>query len=220
MKTPTQDKVAQAAEVDSWLPQTQCTKCGYPRCIEYARAIVDGRADINLCPPGGNSTIRGLSGITGRIGKPLNPEVGTHEDRTVAYIDEETCIGCVMCIKACPVEAIVGAKKLMHTVLANDCTGCELCIEPCPVDCISMRPAVPETSDAGWRWTDYSPERTSAARIATESRLLRLAKREQDKSSAKRLRKLRRTGSDQMQDEIRAAVARQRAKRIQGSADE
>lgn len=208
------------AEIDSWLPQTQCTKCGYPRCMEYAEAIAEGRADINLCPPGGDTTIRGLAGVTGRIGKPLNPFVGVHETRKTASIDEDICIGCVICIMACPVDAIVGATKLMHTVLTADCTGCELCVEPCPVDCISMMPAAPYTSEPGWRWPEYSLERTSAARKATVARLARLARRESDRSSQKRLRQLRRLrGNEHIREEILAAVARHRAGRKYHGAD-
>jgi len=126
------------AAIDSLLPQTQCGKCGYAGCRPYAEAIVRGAADINQCPPGGQHTIRRLAGLLGREIKPLNPAFGKSGPKTVALIDEELCIGCVKCIRACPVDAIVGAPKQMHTVIAEHCTGCELCIPPCPVDCISM----------------------------------------------------------------------------------
>ena len=124
--------------IDSLLPQTQCGKCGYAGCRPYAEAIVRNEADINQCPPGGQNTIRQLALLLGRESKPLNPACGKSGPKTVAFIDENICIGCVKCIRACPVDAIVGAPKQMHTVIAGLCTGCELCIPPCPVDCISM----------------------------------------------------------------------------------
>jgi len=124
--------------IDSLLPQTQCGKCGYTGCRPYAAAIVDGAADINQCPPGGQHTIRRLARLLGREIKPLNPAYGKSGPKMVALIDENLCIGCVKCIRACPVDAIVGAPQQMHTVIAELCTGCELCIPPCPVDCISM----------------------------------------------------------------------------------
>ncbi len=124
-------------QVNSMLPQTQCAQCGYPGCRPYAQAIVDGDAAINLCPPGGEDTIRRLAAKLGRSELPLaeQPPLG----RAVAIIDESLCIGCTHCRSACPVDAIVGAHQLMHTIIESECTGCELCIAPCPVDCISMR---------------------------------------------------------------------------------
>jgi Na+-translocating ferredoxin:NAD+ oxidoreductase subunit B len=124
--------------IDALLPQTQCTRCGYPACLDYATAIARGEADINQCPPGGVAGIGALAGLLGRQPKPLNPANGVEKPREVAWIDEETCIGCMKCIQACPVDAIVGASKVMHTILPDECTGCELCIPPCPVDCIRM----------------------------------------------------------------------------------
>jgi len=124
--------------IDSLLPQTQCTKCGYPGCRPYAEAIVDNEADINQCPPGGSNTIRNLAQVLGRRIKPLNPDYGKEGPKKVAFIDEDICIGCVKCIHACPVDAIIGAPKQMHTIIDQECTGCELCVAPCPVDCISM----------------------------------------------------------------------------------
>lgn len=131
--------------IDVLLPQTQCGACGYNGCRPYAEAIRQGLADINQCPPGGERTIRELAALLGRQPKPLNPDYGSYRPPQVAVIDESLCIGCVKCIRACPVDAIVGASKQMHTVIAADCTGCELCIEPCPVDCISLvaQPARP-----------------------------------------------------------------------------
>ena len=124
--------------IDALLPQTQCTRCGFDGCRPYAAAIAGGRADIDQCPPGGDPGVAKLAALLGRAAKPLNPEFGEHTPPRVAVIDEDTCIGCTKCIQACPVDAIVGASKLMHTVIASWCTGCELCIPPCPVDCIVM----------------------------------------------------------------------------------
>ena len=126
------------AAIDALLPQTQCTKCGYNGCRPYADAIASGDADINQCPPGGAAGMRKLARLLGRPEKPLNPANGVEQPRTAAVIDESRCIGCMLCIKACPVDAIVGAAKRMHTVLTASCTGCGLCLPPCPVDCIDM----------------------------------------------------------------------------------
>jgi electron transport complex protein RnfB len=128
------------ARIDALLPQTQCTRCGYPGCSPYASAIARGEADINQCPPGGPATIRALADLLGLEVKPLNPANGVESPPSVAWIDEERCIGCARCLPPCPVDAIVGAPKFLHTVLADRCTGCELCLSPCPVDCIEMRP--------------------------------------------------------------------------------
>ncbi|MBB5019191.1 electron transport complex protein RnfB [Chitinivorax tropicus] len=125
-------------QIDAVLPQTQCGQCGFPGCKPYAQAIADGEADINQCPPGGDEGIHKLAELTGLDYKPLNGEHGETKPKAVALIDEQTCIGCTLCIQACPVDAIVGSAKMMHTVIASECTGCELCIAPCPVDCISM----------------------------------------------------------------------------------
>lgn len=127
-----------ADRIDALLPQTQCAKCGYHGCRPYAEAVADGRADFNQCPPGGTAGIRRLAHLLGREEKPLNPANGKEQPRAAALIDESRCIGCTLCIQACPVDAIAGAAKRMHTVLTGWCTGCELCIPPCPVDCIDM----------------------------------------------------------------------------------
>ena len=124
--------------LDAALPQTQCTKCGYAGCRPYAEAMAAGEADINQCPPGGDPVIAELAAALRREPKALNPENGVFRPPQVAVIDEATCIGCTKCIQACPVDAIVGASKLMHTVIADWCTGCELCLPPCPVDCIAL----------------------------------------------------------------------------------
>ena len=127
-----------ARRLDALLPQTQCTKCGYDGCRPYSEAMAAGEADLNQCPPGGDATIAALAAELGREAKPLNPANGEYRAPQVAVIDEAICIGCTKCIQACPVDAIVGASKLMHTVIASWCTGCELCIPPCPVDCIAL----------------------------------------------------------------------------------
>jgi electron transport complex protein RnfB len=130
--------MASADDIDALLPQTQCTRCGYQGCRPYAEAIARGEAEINQCPPGGAATIAALAGLLSREPLSLNPANGVEGPPFVALIDEATCIGCAKCLPPCPVDAIVGARKQMHTVIAALCTGCELCIAPCPVDCISM----------------------------------------------------------------------------------
>ena len=128
--------------INSVLPQTQCGRCTFAGCKPYATALAEGQADINHCPPGGDTTARALAALLGRPFKPVDPKFGLTPARpVVALIDESRCIGCTKCIQACPVDAIVGASKFMHTVIAAQCTGCELCIPPCPVDCIELRPS-------------------------------------------------------------------------------
>ena len=134
-------------KIDAILPQTQCGQCGYPGCKPYATAIAEGEADINLCPPGGQEGVQRLADLLGREVKPLNAE---EKPKQVAIIDEQTCIGCTLCIQACPVDAIVGAAKQMHTIVEPLCTGCELCVKPCPVECITME-VIPESID-NWKW--------------------------------------------------------------------
>ncbi|MCI0506006.1 MAG: electron transport complex subunit RsxB [Gammaproteobacteria bacterium] len=137
-------------KIDALLPQTQCGQCTYAGCRPYAEAIAKGEADINQCPPGGETTIIALADLLGRDPKPLNPEHGEEKSKRVAVIDEEICIGCTLCIQACPVDAILGAPKLMHTVIADECTGCDLCVPPCPVDCIDMVEVKPALDE--WVW--------------------------------------------------------------------
>ena len=134
-------------QINAILPQTQCGQCGYPGCRPYAEAIANGDA-INKCPPGGEVTIHNLANLLGQEAMPLDAEHGEEKAKTVAFIREDECIGCTKCIQACPVDAILGAAKQMHTVIMDECTGCDLCVEPCPVDCIEMI-AVPSTS---WHW--------------------------------------------------------------------
>lgn len=136
---------ALVTSIDAVLPQTQCRQCGYDGCKPYANAIAKGEADINQCPPGGDTGIHTLANLLAIEYKPLNTEHGEYKPKTLAVIDEAACIGCTLCIVACPVDAILGAAKQMHTVIASECTGCELCLPPCPVDCISME-AIAETS--------------------------------------------------------------------------
>ena len=141
-------------QIDALLPQTQCAQCSFPGCRPYAQAIADGQADINQCPPGGDATVAALAGLLGVEGKALNAEFGEAKAPAVAFIIEQDCIGCVKCIPPCPVDAILGASKQMHTVIAAECTGCELCIAPCPVDCIIMRPLADNPSAWQWRLAD------------------------------------------------------------------
>ena len=126
--------------IDALLPQTQCGQCLYPGCRPYAEAIARGDADIHQCPPAGESTVLALAALLGRDPKPPDPAYGATKPRLVAVIDEARCIGCALCLPACPVDAIVGAQRFMHTVIESQCTGCELCLPPCPVDCIEMSP--------------------------------------------------------------------------------
>jgi electron transport complex protein RnfB len=137
-------------KIDAILPQTQCGQCGYPGCKPYATALASNEADVNLCIPGGDDGIRKLADLLGKEYKPFNAEHGVEKPKSFAVIDENICIGCTLCIQACPVDAIVGSAKHLHTVLVSECTGCELCVAPCPVDCISMQP-VPETLTS-WKW--------------------------------------------------------------------
>lgn len=141
-------------QIDKILPQTQCGQCSFAGCRPYAEAIAAGEVDINRCPPGGEATIQALADLLDVEPKPLDEDCGVEKPKMLAVIDEERCIGCTLCIQACPVDAILGAAKHMHTVIANECTGCELCIEPCPVDCIDMIETQPNPHT--WRWPDPS----------------------------------------------------------------
>ncbi len=146
-------RASSADSIDGLLPQTQCMRCGYPSCREYAEALVAGQADLNRCPPGGTTTIAALALALGLEPKVLDPACGDERPWVVARIDEAACIGCTLCIQACPVDAILGAAKRMHTVIESECTGCELCLDPCPVDCIDLSTTMAAT-DAGMqtRW--------------------------------------------------------------------
>ena len=157
------------------LPQTQCTRCGYPDCASYALAMAQGQAAINQCPPGGLAGIERLAQLTGQPVLPLNPEHGDEGPRHIAIIDEAWCIGCTLCIKACPTDAILGANKLMHTVIEPWCTGCELCIPVCPVDCIQLENVTGEHTG----WAAWSSAQAHTARQRYEARQQRLVREEQ-----------------------------------------
>ncbi len=147
-----------ADQINGLLPQTQCGQCEYAGCRPYAEAIAAGEADINQCPPGGEETIRALANLLDMDPKPLNRAHGQHKEKLVAVIIEPTCIGCTLCIQACPVDAILGAPKQMHTVIESECTGCELCVPPCPVDCIDMVPLQKDIFSWKWPFPGYAPD--------------------------------------------------------------
>ncbi len=165
------DRADRPGAIDAVLPQTQCTRCGYPDCRSYAEAIAHGEAAINRCPPGGAEGIVRLAAVTGQAVLPLDPTRGHEGPRLLAVIDEAWCIGCTLCIKACPVDCIVGASKLMHTVIDPLCTGCELCVPVCPVDCIAMQPVTaPRTGWQAWSaaQADEARERYAFHRLRVE----------------------------------------------------
>jgi electron transport complex protein RnfB len=163
---------ALAQRIDALLPQTQCTKCGYAGCRPYADAIASGQASYNQCPPGGAEGVARLARLLERPIIALNPDNGTERPRPRAVIDESLCIGCTLCMQACPVDAIVGAAKLMHTVIEDRCTGCDLCVPPCPVDCIDMVPVTGERTG----WDAWSQTQADDARSHFEAHQARLAK--------------------------------------------
>lgn len=207
------DRVAapdRIAAIDAWLPQTQCTRCGYPSCRAYAEAIARGAAPFNRCPPGGDSTLTGLARLLDRPSVPLDPTVGAARPRVRAEIDAALCIGCWKCIEVCPVDAIVGARRLLHSVIASECTGCELCLPPCPVDCIRLVPVA--AAPLAGRWPDYSDEETARARRRFEQRQARAARQGTRSAAAPRNPGLR-PDSARKKIEIRDAVARVKEKR-------
>jgi len=216
-----------ADRLDAALPQTQCTRCGYPDCRRYAEAIAAGEAAINRCPPGGAEGVARLAALTGQPAQPLDPACGQEGSRHLAVIDEAWCIGCTLCIEACPVDCIVGAHKRMHTVVDADCTGCELCIPACPVDCIALVPVTGERTG----WQAWSPEQAAVARAqyaAREVRRVRLHQAHEARLEAKAAAKLADLPAhsqltdpaalDRKRAVIEAALARARARRT-GPAD-
>jgi electron transport complex protein RnfB len=184
-----------ADRIEDALPQTQCTKCGYPACRPYAEAIAAGEAPINQCPPGGMEGIVRLSRVTGHPVIPLNPANGFERPRAVAYIDETLCIGCTLCIQACPVDAIMGAAKQMHTILPSLCTGCDLCVAPCPVDCIVMFPVTEEAT--GWNaWSQQAADAARARHDFRSARLIREREENDARLAAKAVAKLKEVNAE------------------------
>ncbi len=159
------EAISMVDQVNALLPQTQCGQCGHPGCKPYAQSIVSG-GPINKCPPGGAATIADLATLLGVPVQPLDPEHGVESPRNIAWIREDECIGCTKCIQACPVDAILGSAKHMHTVIVSECTGCDLCVEPCPVDCIDMLPA--RTPLQGWDWPRPDPGLAGPVPVATD----------------------------------------------------
>lgn len=168
----------QARRLHAVLPQTQCTRCGYPDCAAYAEAIAAGEAGINQCPPGGAEGIARLSALTGRAAIPLNPANGAEGPRQLAVIDENWCIGCTLCLDACPTDAILGGNKRMHTVIERYCTGCELCVPVCPVDCIALE----NVTGARTGWEAWSQPQADEALARYEARQARLAREEVERA--------------------------------------
>ena len=186
--------------IDALLPQTQCRRCRYDSCRAYAEAVAAGQAPINRCPPGGDATVAALADLLGIPALAIDPSCGLTTPLAIARIDEATCIGCTLCIQACPTDAIVGAAKRMHTVIADRCTGCELCLPPCPVDCIAMLPAARP-------WSTADAERARQHFSARTARLAPgLRKGEQETAAVDLARQHRRAAVD-------AALARARARR-------
>lgn len=172
-------------QIEAILPQTQCQKCGYKGCNPYAQAISNNDADINQCPPGGQQGIKALAKLLAVEEKPLNEKFGIEKPRAVAVIIEKDCIGCTKCLPPCPVDAIIGSSKKMHTVIASECTGCELCIAPCPVDCIIMQPIVEDSESAAW-----NQSKADHAKQKYQFKLQRLDKIELEKKQRLKKQKL------------------------------
>ena len=177
-----------ADRIENLLPQTQCTKCGYPACRPYAEAVAHGEANYNQCPPGGAEGVARLAALLGKPVIPLNSANGVERARPLAVIDEQVCIGCTLCMQACPVDAIVGAPKQMHTVIAELCTGCDLCVPPCPVDCIAM----PSVTGEATGWDAWSQPQADAARERHDRRVARLTR---EREAAEARAAARRAGS-------------------------
>lgn len=180
------DKRNLIEQIDAILPQTQCGQCGFSGCLPYATAIAESRADINQCPPGDAAGIQKLAALLGVAFKPLNPAHGVPKPKSIAFINEEQCIGCTFCIQACPVDAIIGAAKQIHTVIAEECTGCERCVAPCPVDCISMIP-VPSLENQTEEMKQKAVDRARARHQFRLQRLERDKRIQADKFAQKSL---------------------------------
>ncbi|HEX7888528.1 MAG TPA: electron transport complex subunit RsxB [Ramlibacter sp.] len=213
---------ALAARLHAALPQTQCTRCGYPDCAGYAEAIASGDAEINQCPPGGAQGIVRLAQIGGRTALPLNPENGVEGPRQMAVIDENWCIGCTLCLEACPTDAILGGNKRMHTVIEPYCTGCELCVPVCPVDCITLENITGERT--GWdAWSQQQADEALARYETRQARKVREEAEHAERMEAKARAKLadlpaltkNAEGEELARKKavIEAALARARAKR-------
>jgi electron transport complex protein RnfB len=202
--------VSLVEQLNNALPQTQCTRCGYPDCQRYAQAIAQGDADINQCPPGGTEGVERLALLTGKPVIPLNPDNGLEGPRTIAIIDEAWCIGCTLCIAVCPTDAIVGANKRMHTVIENYCTGCELCIPACPVDCISLEPI--DVNVSGWAsWPQSLADLARQRYEIRSARLQREALEHDQRLQAKAIQKLADLPAHTKGTEQAAEVNRKRA---------
>ncbi len=233
MPTPPRQAVS-ADRIDAWLPQTQCTQCGYPRCRDYAEAVARDEAGIDRCPPGGEVTVAALARLLDTAPVPLDPRFGVHKPRARAVIDETLCIGCRKCLDVCPVDAIVGARKLMHTVIARECNGCALCLPPCPVDCIAMQPDLTgharsasgsppspacgrgnegEGACSDGPWPEYTRAEADHWRTRTGNRLRRLAQRKRARGAARSSETTPAPDREKIRAEIRAAVARVKARR-------
>ncbi|MCU0951905.1 MAG: electron transport complex subunit RsxB [Burkholderiaceae bacterium] len=211
-----------ADRIDALLPQTQCTKCGFDGCRPYAEAMASADAQINQCPPGGAAGIGKLAALLDRPPLPLNPAHGIEQPLRVAVIDESLCIGCTLCIQACPVDAIVGATRRMHTVLPAHCTGCDLCVAPCPMDCIAMLPVSPSRS-----WSEADADVARARYLARNARLAREKLDNEQRLAAKAIAKLDEiaarddltaAGKARKQSVVQAAIERARARRASSTA--
>jgi electron transport complex protein RnfB len=181
---PVSSKSTLIDQINALLPQTQCGQCSFQGCRPYAEAIASGTADINQCPPGGDEGIRDLADLLGVSVKPLNIKFGIHKSASVTFIIEEDCIGCTKCIAACPVDAILGASKFMHTVIAAECTGCELCVAPCPVDCIVMQSAPVNNTETS------RAQKSALAKRRYDARCLRKEQEEAEKAERAKKKKL------------------------------
>ncbi len=208
------------AQINDLLPQTQCRLCGYDGCRPYAQALLDGDAEINRCPPGGEASVNAIAALLDRKRLPLDPLRGATKPPQVVVVDEAECIGCAKCLEVCPVDAIVGARKMMHTVIAEHCTGCELCIPPCPVDCIEVQVSV--ANALRWKWPEpEARERAGAAARRFEARQKRLAPvvAKVDVSALTALRGDHDRSAEDMRRYIDEAVQRTRQKRRSSELD-